>query len=751
MSVRAWIYIWTVLLVGGGLSGVALLSIGEAGTSWTIFGVLLFLAASTQLLEAEGQNHEAYYPHFVFFFAGVVILPASLLVLLIIIPHLVEWAKKRLTNHSTLKQWYIQPFNIANFTIAAILSHWLYVGLQNNSALYNSPIRVFFVLLIALAFVMCENLLVSGVLYLARNITPRQSKILTIERLSPELILTNMGYVVVILWAIDPWLLIPALSPIIILYEALKVPKLKQEAQTDVKTGLLNVRHFDRLFDEELARAKRFNRPLTYIMADLDLMRNINNKHGHLAGDMVLAGIGKIIRDSLRQFDIAGRFGGEEFVIALPEVTRSEAALLAERLRATIAETAFPLPNSTETIHATMSIGFACFPYDAREAVDLSHAADIAVYHAKHIGRNQVAYIGDVPAETKIEYNLKGQKDQPLVTNLGDSAAFQEVVLAEPPAQMKPYLQEAEISASNSEESMEQQLRLALARNELEVYYQPQVNLTTQTIIGMEALVRWNHPGRGMVGPVEFIPIAEQSGLIFALEAWVLQQACQQTRLWNNNRPVAQALTISVNLSALEFERPAFIKTLTEVLDQTRLNPNLLFLEVTESLLLKETDSSRNLLGQIKKLGVRMAIDDFGTGYANFSYLKDLAVDIIKIPRTFIEQLNDNPRKSAIVQAIINLGHSLDIAIIAEGAENSGEVAHLDKLGCELVQGYYYARPMPSREVEAMLTSTPKARPGGKSPINPNPEIIRGDAPNWQSSGLVFNLFRAKISHDLVG
>jgi diguanylate cyclase (GGDEF)-like protein len=232
---------------------------------------------------------------------------------------------------------------------------------------------------------------------LARKVSWRESGVMETENLITELILLLIGYTITVLWEIDPWMVVPALAPLILIYRALTIPQLKKEAQTDEKTGLWNARHFATLFTNEMERAKRFNRPLALIMADLDLLRNINNTYGHLAGDVVLSGIGKIIRETVREYDIAGRFGGEEFAIVLPEVGPEEAKALAERLREAVENGTFEVTTSTIPIHATMSIGISCFPMDADSPKELLHEADIAVYQAKLNGRNCVVCTTDVP------------------------------------------------------------------------------------------------------------------------------------------------------------------------------------------------------------------------------------------------------------------------------------------------------------------------------------------------------------------
>lgn len=410
MSHRAWAYIWGVLVAGLALSGLAgtltLPALSASSSSaWMTFVVLTLLATLSQLFEAEAPGRYSYYPHWVFFFVGVVLLYPYpfLFVLMVAIPHLVEWAKARMSNSPHLKAWYIQPFNIATHIIAGLAASWAYRAFDSGSVTFTALSPILAATTAALTYVFINHLLIGLALVLARSISWEESGVWKMENLLPEIVMSYMGYVVAVLWELNPWYIIPALSPLVLIYRALMVPQLKKDAQTDEKTGLWNARHFTRLFTEELTRARRFNRPLTVIMADLDLLRNINNTYGHLAGDAVLAGIGQIIRQNIREFDIAGRFGGEEFAIVLPETGPVEAMALAERLRAAVEAVTFDAETSAAPIHATMSVGVACCPWDACTLNELIHEADLAVYQAKLQGRNCVIAASDVPRFIKLQ------------------------------------------------------------------------------------------------------------------------------------------------------------------------------------------------------------------------------------------------------------------------------------------------------------------------------------------------------------
>jgi diguanylate cyclase (GGDEF)-like protein len=404
MSRLAWAYVSVVFLVGGVLSVLTLPGAMQAGSQWLTFVILTALATLAQLFKAEAPSHQLYYATLVFFFAGMLLLHPFFLVLLVVIPHLVEWAKERVMNSPHLRDWYLQPFNMATYITAGLAARWVYLALDLDAATFLTPASVVAVTAAALTYVAINHVLIGQALVLARGVAWRESGVLDVENLLTDLILLLMGYVVAVLWTLNPWLILPALAPLVLIYRALKIPQLKREAQTDDKTGLWNARHFVKLFTTEMERARRFDRPLAVLMADLDLLRNINNTYGHLAGDAVLVGIGQIIRETIREYDIAGRFGGEEFAIVLPEAGPIEAQSVTERLRQAVEAAGFEVRTSPTPIHATMSLGIACFPRDATTATDLIHKADAAVYKAKLKGRNCVVSVSDVPHFIMLEH-----------------------------------------------------------------------------------------------------------------------------------------------------------------------------------------------------------------------------------------------------------------------------------------------------------------------------------------------------------
>ncbi len=413
MSRGAWLYIALILTAGAGVAGVSLPDLAQPWSVWATWAALtvltmlaLFFRAVFQTKHESDTGTTAYSPVLVFLLAGVLLLPLPLLVLQVIVSHLAQWARERWAHTANLPAWYIQPFNMAVYILAGAGAGAIAGGLQAGPPVGLAPQPIVAALLVILTFLLLNTLLIGEVLVLARGVTWRDTQVLNPENLLPDLLMLVLGYVVAYLWLQSPWLSLMALMPLALISRALMVPQLKKEAQTDGKTGLANARHFAHLFAAELERALAFNRPLAVLMADLDFLRNINNAYGHLAGDVVLAGVGRIIRETVGAHDIAARFGGEEFAILLPETEAPAAVALGERLRQTVAATPFVVATSPTPIYVTMSIGVACYPHDAQTQATLLHAADIAVYQAKLSGRDRVVCVTDIPHSTQLEQML---------------------------------------------------------------------------------------------------------------------------------------------------------------------------------------------------------------------------------------------------------------------------------------------------------------------------------------------------------
>src|SRR5438874_8593189 len=356
----------------------------KAGThGWTTFAILALISATAQLFVVGTPRHQAYHTTIVFLIPAAMLLPPGLVALLGLLHPLPEWLKTRLP-------WYIAIFNIANWTFSMMAAwaafHSVLAALGNTSRVSYALAGV----AAAVTMVVLNHLLMAPMLRLARGLSFRDSELFSFQSLSTDLVLAMLGVATAAFWLSNPWLIAFAVAPLFLIHRSLSVPQLQEEARVDAKTGLFNARHFAAALNEELTRAARFERPLSLVMADLDLLRDINNTYGHLAGDAVLQGIAEVFRSQLRHYDVPARFGGEEFAILLPETPPDQAFEIAERIRRTVAARAFDVETSSEPIRATVSIGVAAFPRDGADANELIHQADLAVYRAKLQGRNRV-------------------------------------------------------------------------------------------------------------------------------------------------------------------------------------------------------------------------------------------------------------------------------------------------------------------------------------------------------------------------
>jgi diguanylate cyclase (GGDEF)-like protein len=422
-------------------------------------------------------------------------------------------------------------------------------------------------------------------------------------------------------------------------------------AYHDALTGLGNRHRLDELLDMELPRHHTEGLRLAIIFMDLDGFKTINDTVGHSSGDLLLQVVAGRIHDSLRRSDFAIRIGGDEFVVVVPDVKRVEdCALLAEKLLKQI-RTPIELPHERVTVSASM--GIAIFPDNAKSRQEMIKSADSAMYEAKSRGRNRYAfYSPDMAARTR---------ERMLV---------------------------------------EQGLVRALEDNSLTVHYQPVVDMRSGAMVGMEALVRWQHPELGLVPPDRFITVAEESGLIDGIGAWVMRTACEQATIWLAKYPVD--LRLAVNVSVREMAADNFVDRIATMLQETGFPPGNLEIEITESTL-QSIEYSQGLLYQLKALGVSIAIDDFGTGFSSLGLLKHLPIDRIKIDRSFVRDLPDDINDIAIARAIVAIASSLDLRLTAEGIEQVEQQAFLCELGCENGQGYLFSRPLPKDEFEQLL------------------------------------------------
>lgn len=442
--------------------------------------------------------------------------------------------------------------------------------------------------------------------------------------------------------------------------ELVRVNAVLQEEQETIKylayhdhlTGLPNHLLFKEFLDRSIATSNRTGKPLAVFFVDIDHFKMINDTLGHVAGDQLLVAVAELLSKTLRKTDVIARIGGDEFNIMIDEIDNEDAPFTV----ATKILRAFdnPLYINGQECFLSSSVGVSIYPVDGDDAVTLIKNADIAMYKAKDNGRNQCVYCTTEMKEQVVENMM-----------------------------------------------LSNQLWRALERNELEVYYQPQVNVATNRIVGSEALIRWHHQELGMISPSKFIPLAEQTGSINAIGEWIMREACHQNRLWQER--FDPNLRIAVNLSVKQLHHLRIIDTVRKVLIETGIQPSTVELEITETMAMKEIQYMVDILNQLKALGVDLAIDDFGTEYSSMNYLKELPVDRIKLAMPFVQGISLNERDEAIAKAVIILAKSMGMNIIAEGVETQEQFDFLAQKMCDETQGYYFFRPMPADQMEQVL------------------------------------------------
>ena len=432
-------------------------------------------------------------------------------------------------------------------------------------------------------------------------------------------------------------------------------------------TGLHNRAAFGDRLNQSVAVAKRYSRVLALLFIDLDDFKRVNDTLGHLVGDHLLKEVANRLRQSIRETDgisrvypepdqLVARMGGGEFTILLPEISCGEnAATVATRILSSLSA---PFEIADNMVYITPSIGISVYPQDARDGDGLLKHADGAMYFAKRNGKNVYQFYDDSMNE-KAHRRLEVDK----------------------------------------------YLRLALERREFVLNYQPQLNVLPGHICGIEALLRWHNAELGNVSPGEFIPVAEENGLIVKIGEWVLREACRQSCAW-----LASGLVfgrIAVNVSAPQFKQRHFVEFVVDALDTSGLEAHLLELEITEGLMLNDTEGTIRTLEALNDNGVQMAIDDFGTGYSSLNYLKRLPIDRLKIDQSFVREITSDPSDAAIASAIITLAGSLDLEVIAEGVETDAQLTFLKTKGCNEIQGYLLSRPIEAADMTTMLRDGP--------------------------------------------
>jgi diguanylate cyclase (GGDEF)-like protein/PAS domain S-box-containing protein len=426
---------------------------------------------------------------------------------------------------------------------------------------------------------------------------------------------------------------------------------IRYQAYHDALTGLPNRLLLNDHLILELALASRHNHLLAVLLLDLDRLKNVNDILGHSVGDELIKGMAVRLKACLGEGDTLARLGGDEFAVLLPMIPRQEeAAKMAKRL---LEAATPPFHLSGHEVHTTLSIGISLYPKDGTDVDGLLKNADAALYRAKENRNSFQAYVPAMNARA--------------LERLG----------------------------------LENRLRHAIDRNEFLLHYQPQVDLSTGKINGVEALIRWKHPDLGLVFPDGFISLAEETGLIVPIGEWVFREACRQSLAWRKAGLISPVMAI--NLSARQFEQRSLAATLTRVMKEEGVEPSQMELEITESLAMKDAEFTSRVLRVLKKLGLRVAMDDFGTGHSSLSNLKRFPLDTIKIDRSFIRELQDSPYDQAIVQAVIGVANHIQLRVVAEGVETNEQMIYLKERGCHSMQGYLFSRPVSADELADLL------------------------------------------------
>jgi len=428
--------------------------------------------------------------------------------------------------------------------------------------------------------------------------------------------------------------------------------QLSHLAQHDSLTDLPNRLLLKDRLQQAITMAKRHGYRIAVLFMDLDRFKHINDSLGHVIGDQLLKAVAARLESCVRESDTVGRQGGDEFVVVLSELDAAEnAGIGAAKLLAALTLAYHIGPHD---VIVPVSIGVSIYPDDSEDAETLVNNADTAMYHAKENGRNNYQFF-------KQEMNIRATERQ----------------------------------------FIESSLRVALERKEFSLHYQPKIDLITGAITGVEALLRWKHPERGFIPPAQFVPIAEDTGLILPIGHWVLREACRQSREWLDAGfpPVPMA----VNISAVEFRSKDFVENVRAILKESRLDPHCLELELTESVLMKHAESTVSMLKALKEIGVQLTVDDFGTGYSSLSYLRQFPIDALKVDQSFVHEISSCADDAVIVSAVISMGNSLKKRVIAEGVETREQLDFLTAEGCEEAQGYYFNRPMVANQFAKLL------------------------------------------------
>src|SRR5215211_1023234 len=437
--------------------------------------------------------------------------------------------------------------------------------------------------------------------------------------------------------------------------------KLKHLAYHDALTDLPNQVLFKDRLKQAIALSRRNDQMQAVLLLNLDRFKTINDSLGYTAGDRLLQSVAQRLTSCVRESDTVARFGGDEFAVLLTQIPRAQDAANVARAIKQALDQAFIFDD--QEIFVSSSIGISMYPQDGRDTAGLLKTANIALDRAKGQGGNNFHFY----------------------TAGGTTRALKQLML-------------------------ESNLRPGLERGEFIVHYQPQVDIRGFHLVGMEALVRWQHPSLGLLYPTEFVPLAEDSGLIIALGDWILRTACAQNKAWQDKGLLP--MCVSVNFSARQFQQPTFITDVAQMLKDTNLDPRWLELELTESSIMKDPEEAIEKLHELKLMGIKVAIDDFSTGYSSLNYLKRFPIDTLKINKTFVSDVCKDPHDTAIVRAIINLGHALDLTVIAEGVETKEQLQYLSALECDVVQGFLFSKALSVAAFEELLVEQRRVTSG---------------------------------------
>jgi diguanylate cyclase (GGDEF)-like protein len=418
-------------------------------------------------------------------------------------------------------------------------------------------------------------------------------------------------------------------------------------ANHDTLSGLPNRAFFAERLEGELARLEEGQEGVALLYMDLDRFKEINDGHGHAAGDLLIRIVAKRLTGILRGSDTLARFGGDEFAILQTGVRSAhDCASLAHRVLEVIRE---PIELHGTQVFVGISIGIALAPDNGRESDELMKQADVALYRAKHEGRNRYCFF-----ELGMDETLR----------------MRQIV--------------------------EEDLRKAIDLGQLSLTYQPQFSADGRKILGVEALVRWEHPEHGLVSPADFVPIAEQRGVIGKLGEWVLRQACRDGRRWRN-------ITLAINVSPIQFRQKEFVPTVARIVEEEGMDPTRVELELTEGVLVEDADAAESAMMDLRALGLRFALDDFGTGYSSLIYLRRFAFDKIKIDRSFLESMETTGESAILVHSVVHLGRALGLTVTAEGVETPEQQRFLQAVGCHQLQGFLFCRPVPAEKIDELL------------------------------------------------